>query len=151
MVLRPSRALRRAKASSVNDRARRWEVRYPAILALIASLFGALVGGGTTAFASWLTTQSNHTAQQQEFRERRIEEQRLHRTEAYRTYLDAANRAQNDIGNIFTCMGLGSFSLDEQQILARAPKCGMEYARKLNDSLHAMEVATDGIYIYGSG
>ncbi|MEV6302717.1 hypothetical protein AB0M02_25115 [Actinoplanes sp. NPDC051861] len=120
-------------------------------MTLIASLLGAVVGGAATALTSYQATSTSRHLQEADFEQRRLDEQRVKRTEAYQAYLKSADEEIAEIQTILSCMGPCAFHLQtEQQIAALAPECGRRSSARLISLGRNLSRSTDALFIYGS-
>ncbi|WP_238008234.1 hypothetical protein KZZ52_58100 [Dactylosporangium sp. AC04546] len=117
--------------------AKRFETMFPALVALVASLAGALVGGWTTYAAAQAGNRAAADAQRESVVQARQDELTKLRIEAYRAFLTGFDA-----------------TIDAQQAAIRA--CDSATADCETAKLHQLEVsiglerAADGVVVYGT-
>lgn len=149
-----AQASRRSRRTVKGNTVQRWSIIFPAVMSLLAALFGAAIGGIVTA-------RSGVQLQEGMFREQRENEVRKLRVEDYQNVIDTADRAQSRNEELATCQewnelsrrALPADSADQAPPTDLRPASApcSEQTLAARDAAREVSKAVDKISTYGSG
>jgi hypothetical protein len=132
-LLRAPRPIRQSDTAAST----KWAVVFPATLSVLAALLGAAVGGGVAAWSS-------ANLQSEQLKYERGAAARSVRVEAYKKFLIAGDKAEDQRVYLWACISAPPATSDPENV-----RCAKEYEDG-RTAAKDLERALDDILVYGS-